>query len=67
MINLQQRATESEDVRAELGQLQNRVIGLASLHGNIYGSDSDGQIDATRLVSDALTSALGDVDPDLLV
>ncbi|WOI56008.1 sensor histidine kinase [Palleronia sp. LCG004] len=52
MMNMQMRKTNSSEIKALLRRLQDRVLGLATIHRNLYRADVLSRVDSAQLISD---------------
>lgn len=60
IMNMQIRKSSSPETRRVLERLQERVLGLATVHRNLYNSDGSGAINAGLLVSELARQILVD-------
>lgn len=52
IMNMQIRQAKDNDVRLELQRLQDRILGLATVHKNLYQNDNIERVDAKLLVEE---------------
>ena len=66
IMNMQMRKAENPETRAVLSRLQDRIIGLAAVHRDLYQAGASGAVDASALVSQIANQLLGSGEaPDL--
>ena len=65
IMNMQIRNAEHQETKTVLSRVQDRVLSLATIHRDLYSSDTGGSVDVGRLVSEVLSHsiALGVDDP----
>ena len=58
IMNMQIRQAGSDDSRAVLQRLQERILSLATVHESLYQNDSRVRVDASRLLHDTVNQLL---------
>ncbi len=58
IMNMQIRRARSPETKEVIGRLQDRVLGLATIHRDLYQSQSGGRVNAGNLVREIVTKAL---------
>ncbi len=79
IMNMQRRRATNDETKQVLARLQDRVLSLATIHRDLYQSQSGGRVDASSLVSEIVEKSIEigedtnkhvirtvDVDPVLL-
>ncbi|MGY3438049.1 MULTISPECIES: sensor histidine kinase [unclassified Marinovum] len=67
IMSIQMRQTENPETREVVGRLQDRVLGLATIHENLYQMRESGRVDASKLLHEIVDNsrilASGQVNP----
>ncbi|MFP4326397.1 MAG: sensor histidine kinase [Paracoccaceae bacterium] len=58
IMNMQMRTTSDPETRAILSRLQERILGLATVHRKLYEAENLGRLDAGRLLDDLIAQMM---------
>jgi len=58
IMNMQRRRATSDETKQVLARLQDRVLSLATIHRDLYQSQSGGRVDAGRLVHEIVEKSV---------
>ncbi|SEN22376.1 Two-component sensor histidine kinase, contains HisKA and HATPase domains [Palleronia pelagia] len=62
MMNMQLRKTTSEETRSLIRRLQDRVLGLATIHRNLYRANVLSRVDSAQLIADLVDQITANAD-----